>query len=152
MGGDYKKFDEKSIMRDYVDEFIRKMRMTGLISLRGAGRFIDINHNEDEKVEYVLGHYSTYPSFTDEREYFDYMSAIDSNLFAIRAVEVSDTKSEELLNNWVAEYSWETIKHEITILSRRRSSADDVLRILAAPFVWNFLQLLLLSLGSRMSV
>ena len=36
MGGDYKKFDEKSIMRDYVDEFIRKMRMTGLISLRGA--------------------------------------------------------------------------------------------------------------------
>lgn len=139
MGGDYKKFDEKSIMRDYVDEFIRKMRMTGLISLRGAGRFIDINHNEDEKVEYVLGHYSTYPSFTDEREYFDYMSAIDSNLFAIRAVEVSDTKSEELLNNWVAEYSWETIKHEITILSRRRSSADDVLRILAAPVRLEFL-------------
>lgn len=126
-------------MRDYVDEFIRKMRMTGLISLRGAGRFIDINHNEDEKVEYVLGHYSTYPSFTDEREYFDYMSAIDSNLFAIRAVEVSDTKSEELLNNWVAEYSWETIKHEITILSRRRSSADDVLRILAAPVRLEFL-------------
>ena len=47
MEGDYKKFDEKSIMRDYPDEFIRKMRMTGLISLRGAGRFIDINHNED---------------------------------------------------------------------------------------------------------
>ena len=67
------------------------------------------------------------------------MSAIDSNLFAIRAVEVSDTKSEELLNNWVAEYSWETIKHEITILSRRRSSADDVLRILAAPVRLEFL-------------
>ena len=54
MQGNYKKFDPRSIMNDYVDEFIRKMRMSGLISLRGAGRFIDINHNEDNKVDYIL--------------------------------------------------------------------------------------------------
>ena len=139
MEGDYKKFDEKSIMRDYPDEFIRKMRMTGLISLRGAGRFIDINHNEDEKVEYVLEHYSTYPHFTDERAYFDYMATIDPNLFAIKAIEVSASRSEELLNNWVAEYPWESIKKELAILSARRSSSDDVMRILAAPARLEFL-------------
>lgn len=139
MEGEYKKFDPKSIMRDYPDEFIRKMRMTGLISLRGAGRFIDINHNEDEKVEYVLENYSTYPYFTDERAYFDYMATIDPNLFAIKAIEVSATKSEELLNNWVAEYPWETIKKELTILSARRTSSDDVMRILAAPTRLEFL-------------
>ncbi len=139
MEGDYKKFDKKSIMRDYPDEFIRKMRMTGLISLRGAGRFIDINHNEDEKVEYVLEHYSSYPHFTDERAYFDYMATIDPNLFAIRAIEVSASKSEELLNNWVAEYPWESIKKELAILSSRRSSSDDVMRILAAPTRLEFL-------------
>lgn len=139
MEGDYKKFDEKSIMRDYPDEFIRKMRMTGLISLRGAGRFIDINHNEDEKVEYVLEHYSTYPHFTDERDYFDYMATIDPNLFAIKSIEVSASKSEELLNNWVAEYTWESIKKELSILSARRSSSDDVMRILAAPARLEFL-------------
>ena len=139
MEGEYKKFDPKSIMRDYPDEFIRKMRMTGLISLRGAGRFIDINHNEDEKVEYVLKNYSTYPHFTDERAYFDYMATIDPNLFVIKAIEVSASKSEELLNNWVAEYPWETIKKELTILSARRTSSDDVMRILAAPTRLEFL-------------
>lgn len=139
MEGDYKKFDEKSIIRDYPDEFIRKMRMTGLISLRGAGRYIDINHNEDEKVEYVLEHYSSYPHFTDERAYFDYMATIDPNLFAIKAIEVSASKSEELLNNWVAEYPWKSIKKELAILSTRHSSSDDVMRILAAPIRLEFL-------------
>ena len=47
MGGEFKKFKPKSIMNEYPDEFIRKMRLTGLISLRGAGRFIDINRMED---------------------------------------------------------------------------------------------------------
>lgn len=139
MEGDYKKFKAKSIMRDYPDEFIRKMRMTGLISLRGAGRFIDINHNEDDKVEYVLEHYSTYPKFTDEKAYFNYMAAIDSNLLSIKAIEVSESRSEELLNNWVAEYPWESIKKELSILSARRTSSDDVMRILAAPTRLEFL-------------
>ena len=53
MSGQYIKRDHKSIMVDYPDEFIRKMRLTGLISLRGNGRFIDINKNEKRKVEYV---------------------------------------------------------------------------------------------------
>jgi len=74
MEGKLKKFKPKSIMDEYPDEFIRKMRATGLVSLRGAGRFIDINHNEDAKVEYVLEHYSSYTSYAaaTEREYFDY--------------------------------------------------------------------------------
>lgn len=139
MAGNYKQFDAKSIMCDYTDEFIRKMRMTGLISLRGAGRFIDINHNEDEKVDYVLERYSTYPTFTDERAYFDYMAKIDPNLFAIKAVEVSASQSEELLKNWVNEYGWDTIKEVLIILSKRHTSKDDVLRILAAPIRLEFL-------------
>jgi len=139
MEGNYKQFDTKSIMRDYPDEFIRKMRMTGLISLRGAGRFIDINHNEDEKVEYVLKTYSEYPSFVDKRDYFDYMAKIDTNLFAIKSIKVTPSQNEELLMNWVAEYSWETIKSELAILSARRSSQDNVLRILAAPIRLEFL-------------
>ena len=46
------KRDHKSIMIDYPDEFIRKMRLTGLISLRGNGKFIDINKNENKKIDY----------------------------------------------------------------------------------------------------
>ena len=122
MGGDFKKFKPKSIMDEYPDEFIRKMRLTGLVSLRGAGRFIDINHIEDEKVEYVLTNYATYSKYETEREYFDYMSTIDSNLFDIHAVEITPNQSEELLKNWLDTYNWECIKHELNTLAERKKT------------------------------
>ena len=34
--GGFKKFDLDSIVSEYPDEFVRKMRMTGLISFRGV--------------------------------------------------------------------------------------------------------------------
>ena len=51
--GGFKAFKLKSVVSEYPDDFVRKMRMTGLISFRGGGRFIDINHNEDEKIDYI---------------------------------------------------------------------------------------------------
>ena len=136
-----KKFKPKSIMDEYPDEFIRKMRATGLVSLRGAGRFIDINHNEDKKVEYVLEHYSSYHSYADatEKEYFDYMATVDSQLLEIKAVEVSASQSEALLLDWVNQYPWDQIRLELDILSRRDSSKDNVLKFLPAPVRLEFL-------------
>lgn len=139
MGGEFKKFKPKSIMNEYPDEFIRKMRLTGLISLRGAGRFIDINHMEDEKVEYVLSHYATYSKYETEREYFGYMATIDSNLFEIRTAEISPNRSEELLKNWLDFYNWESIKHELNNLVERKVSKDEVLKFLPNPVRLEFL-------------
>ena len=139
MGGEFKKFKPKSIMDEYPDEFIRKMRLTGLISLRGAGRFIDINHMEDKKVEYVLSHYATYSKYETEREYFDYMAAIDSNLFDIHAAEITPNQSEELLKNWLDTYNWECIKHELNNLAERKTSKDEVLKFLPSPVRLEFL-------------
>jgi hypothetical protein len=104
------------------------MRLTGLISLRGAGRFIDINHNEDKRVEYVLSHYSHYQKYQTERAYFDYMARIDENLFAVAPVVADATRSEELLQNWVTTYDWSNIKSELNILAtRNKVSKDEVL-------------------------
>ncbi len=141
MDGAYKKFDPKSIMVDYTDEFIRKMRSTGLISLRGGGRFVDINHLEDEKVEYVLTHYSNYRSYANasEREYFDYMATVDRELLSIRPVEVSSSQSESLLVSWLEQYNWDAIKDELSILSGHRQSRDLVLKFLPAPVRLEFL-------------
>lgn len=69
LGGSFKEFKLKSIVSEYPDEFVRKMRITGLVSLRGGGRFIDINHSEDERVEYILSKYSKYKKYSDEKEY-----------------------------------------------------------------------------------
>lgn len=139
MGGAFKQFKPKSIMNEYPDEFIRKMRLTGLISLRGAGRFIDINHMEDEKVEYVLSNYTVYDKYETERAYFDYMAAIDNNLFNIHSVEITPNQSESLLINWLDTYNWNSIKHELQNLSERKVSKDEVLKFLPNPVRLEFL-------------
>ena len=139
MQGQYKKFDPRSIMNDYVDEFIRKMRMSGLISLRGAGRFIDINHNEDNKVDYILNNYSDYERFDDEHEYFEYMSSIDKNLISQKSEVISEEKTNDLLIEWLKTYDWKTIKNELHILATHKTSKEDVLKFLSAPVRLEFL-------------
>lgn len=139
MEGCFKEFKPKSIIDEYPDEFIRKMRMTGLFSLRGAGRFIDINKNENATVDYVLEHYSSYSHFADEREYFDYMAELDSNLIQMSAQPAAVSNSEKLLDEWLAVYSWGIIKNELSNLSGRRNSSDNVLKLLNAPSRLEFL-------------
>ena len=139
MEGYFKEFDQKSIMVDYPDEFIRKMRMTGLFSLRGAGRFIDINKNEEEKVDYILSRYSNYSHFDDERAYFDYMAELDENLIKITTQTPSSTASEKLLDNWLSVYNWAIIKKELKNLATKKNSTDNILKLLAAPTRLEFL-------------
>lgn len=139
MEGNFKKFKEKSIMGEYPDEFIRKMRMTGLISLRGAGRFVDINRNEIGKIEYVLNHYAEYETFTDELEYFKYMAELDHNLIELDHPNSDLSNSETLLVNWLETYDWNAIKRELGVLSTKRASSDDVLKLLNAPSRLEFL-------------
>lgn len=143
MGGQMKKFNPASIIMEYPDEYIRKMRITGLISLRGGGRFIDLNHNEDERIGYVLEHYSTYPKFNNGRDYFSYMAKIDKNLFEIETIEVTQSQSENLLKAWVDEIDWATIRAELEILGRRgRTSTHQVLKFIPAPVRLEFLSAL----------
>lgn len=133
MDGKYKKFDAKSIMCDYTDEFLRKMRITGLISLRGAGRFVDINNNECEKVNYILQKYANYSHYSCEIDYFNYIAELDTNLINIHTQNIATKQAEELLYNWLDVYSWESIKKELENLSSGKASQDSILRLLSAP-------------------
>ena len=139
MGGEFKKFEPKSIMIEYPDEFIRKMRLTGLISLRGGGRFLDINKNEIQKIEYVLKKYSVYKKFKTEKEYFDYMAEVDVVLITESPTPVPPEISEKLLEKWVQIYNWETIKSELEILAYKKISKDNVLKYLTNSIRLEFL-------------
>lgn len=139
MNGEFKKFEPKSIMVEYPDEFIRKMRLTGLISLRGGGRFIDINHNEIEKVEYVITNYSDYPKFASERDYFNYMAVVDENLISETTITLDVDVNNALLEKWLEVYDWETIKNELLVLQNKKSSKDNVLKFLNNPTRLEFL-------------
>ncbi len=139
MGGDFKKFQPKSLTSDYVDEFIRKMRLSGLISLRGAGRFLDINQKELEKVEYIISTYSNHQVFTDEKEYFNHVSTIDQNLISTSTTPITVDEKNTYLEHWVETYSWEVLRKEMLILAKKQLSGDDVLRYLSAPVRLEFL-------------
>lgn len=139
MWWEFKEFKPKSIMSEYPDEFIRKMRLTWLISLRWAWRFIDINKNEQEKVDYILKTYSKYPKFGTEKEYFDYMAKTDENLISVTTKQTTVEENNKYLDKWVKTYNWGKIKEELHILSKKQLSKDDVLKYLSSPVRLEFL-------------
>ena len=144
--GSFKRFKLYSIVQEYPDEFVRKMRMTGLISFRGGGRYIDINHNEQGKIDYILANYANYQKYTSARAYFDYLSTIDVNLFSQAAVTTTVTDKERLLGQWIRVYPLQKVINELLILRARGRSQDQVLRFLANPVRLEFLTALAIKL------
>lgn len=140
MGGNDIEREDRSIMDEYPDEFIRKMRLTGVISLRGGGRFIDINRNDQEKVDYILKEYSDYKNYSSEKEYFEYMSTTDNFLINLESKPLGVTENDKLLEKWVNHYTWEIIKSELKGLAiKNYKSTDPILKFLARPIRLEFL-------------
>ena len=137
---DETKRDNNSIIGDYPDDFIRKMRLTGLISLRGGGRFIDLNTKELAAIDYIMKNYSFYPDFTTEKDFFDYISKVDNNLIttlsAYKALAVITNKE---LEKWVKYYEWEIIKTEMLNLAQKNPSKDEILKVIEQPLRLEFL-------------
>ncbi|MHB1646573.1 MAG: AlwI family type II restriction endonuclease [bacterium] len=137
---DETKRDDNSIIGDYPDDFIRKMRLTGLISLRGGGRFIDLNKKELPAIDYIVKKYSFYPNFTTEKDFFDYISKVDNNLIATLSVyKAPAIITNKELDKWVKYYEWEIIKTEMLNLAQKKSSKDEILKVIGQPLRLEFL-------------
>lgn len=134
------KRDDTSILVDYPDDFIRKMRLTGLITLRGAGRFIDINTKETETVKYILQTYLLEKQFETEREFYNYISIVDFEIVSKLSIYIAPVKTTNKdLEKWVEYYQWDKIKAEMLNLSQNKSSKDDILKIIERPLRLEFL-------------
>ncbi|WP_312701874.1 AlwI family type II restriction endonuclease [Sedimentibacter sp.] len=127
---DRNRFKMSQICGELVDEYIRKMRSTGIISFRGNGRFLDFNMFEIEKINYILENYNVYTIYTNKQEYFNYMGAIDENILNIERVETTDVDEIRMntLMRFARDYTRDSIANELTILGMRRDSRDGVLR------------------------
>jgi hypothetical protein len=141
LGGRYHSQKNKTIMQELPDEFIRKMRLTGLITIRGYGNFIDLNKKEIAKIDYVIDKYSKYKKYESEKDYFNYQSQIDTNLVVADVKYVINLDEEhKLLLKWAKYYPWEKIKEEILNISKSDSSSQDkVLKFISAPLRLEFL-------------
>ena len=143
---DEKRFKISNICHEMPDDFIRKMRMTGLISIRGGGRFIDINNQELEKVKYVLEHYSELKTFSSEKEYYDYVKTIDLTLVNLeKTMTQNEQEARALFMKWVDQFDLDTLSKELTIVSDNHSqSKHDILKFINEPLRLEFLTALIL--------
>ena len=135
------RFKMNQICGEAVDEYIRKMRSTGIISLRGNGRFIDFNTLEQEKIDYVIENYSRFNTFEDTASYYQYMGCIDNKILDIQQtvkIDLSDIRKQTLYK-YAEEYSQDKIFEELQRVCMKKDSKDPILKFINAPTRLEFL-------------
>lgn len=131
----------KKICHESVDEYIRKMRMSGLLSLRGNGRFLDINRFEKELSEYVIENYMTYPKYDSEDDYIDYMGTVDSSILDIDdhiEIDFSDIRKVTLYK-YAEQMTKDDVRKELITVCEKKESKDSILRYINRPTRLEFL-------------
>lgn len=104
------------------------MRITGIISLRGNGRFLDFNTFEMPKIDYVINAYSQYQTFTNTQDYFAYMGQIDTQILKLKENIEPKTKEKlkyEVLEKFAKTFSKEQIYKELENLRSKKTESEQ---------------------------
>lgn len=142
LGSDNRKYLKmEKICREAVDEYIRKMRMTGLLSLRGNGRFLDINKFEEKSAQYVADNYLQYKKYDSEDDYTNYVGTIDTKILHIEAAATNESASvkKRTLKRYAATMTRDAVFDELKAVCAKKESCDAVLKYIAAPTRLEFL-------------
>lgn len=143
-----KDYKPEKILKESPDELLRKLRLTQVVSLRGSGYFVDLNHLEEEKIDYIIEQYSDNKDFdttTDLLDYMNYMGAIDSKLSFENEVftEEQISKREDLLqttlSKWANEMDWEELIKEMNVTVTKKTSENKILHQIDKPTRMEFL-------------
>ena len=118
---------DKSVLSEYPDDFMRKVINTGLLSRRGEGRYIDINKKKADLADYIIENYSSNKKFKSARDYFDYISKEDNYLLNYET-KVAETVTSDELQKWSEKFGWGTIKTELINLKNKRNSQEETLK------------------------
>ncbi len=145
------RFKMSQITNEAVDECIRKMRITRLISLRGNGRFIDINTNENNKIDYILQTHKAFKGdYLDDTQanklaFFNYMAIVDSFLVSVTPISADESVKSSKLNELATTYTKDFIKQELLITcNKKQESKDSFLRLMDKPLRLEFLNAIFL--------
>lgn len=123
------------------DEVIRKMRLTGLFSIRGGGRFISINQQQNDYVDYIFENYSDIINFSSKDEFYNFISVFDIDLAKLHSLYKEPAKSsEDDQLKWIDNLGgWENIQKEIlNCTSNRPRDVDPSLKYIGKSlrFEW----------------
>lgn len=138
-----KHYKFKQLTRETRDEVIRKLRMTRLISFRGAGRFIDFNNLEINKINHIINSYARNISeFENDEAYFDYMGSVDELLvFEDDKIDTATALSakEKAITDFASNHDWDYLKSQIEIILNGTDTKDALLRFIDVPVRLEFL-------------
>ena len=134
------------VTKECIDEYIRKMRITWIFTLRWwwPNIFLDLDSSEQSTIDYVESNYQNYQLFDDCREYYDYMTTIDDNLLSETTEEIigNDEIKIRKLREMAQAYSQEQINRELYNLchrTQRNETRDPLLRYINDPVRLEFL-------------
>ena len=137
-----KRWKKNQLIKEGPDDFLRKIRMTGIFSLRGMGRFVDFNQLEHDKISYILLEYGKHYDFLNTNEYYEYVGSMDPKIMTIK----TDTKAYNLydikqtkLNEIATKYSKDSIKEELLNLEIGKHSSDEYFSDIDEPTRFEFL-------------
>lgn len=140
------RFKENQINMEAVDEYIRKMRITGLISLRGNGRFLDLNTNEQSKIDYICNkktpEFNNYLDDSQENQFkfYEYMSRIDSFLIEKSKIIQNENIKIKKLRELATIYNRNDIYKELLVFSKSKlNSQDELFKVILEPLRFEFL-------------
>ncbi|MDR2457721.1 MAG: AlwI family type II restriction endonuclease [Clostridiales Family XIII bacterium] len=140
-GKDENYLKKVQITKELPDDFLRKVRMTGVISLRGMGRFVDFNGFEKDKIDYILKKYATYKKYTTKEDYFAYMGEVDTKILEFAATDnkTLDTVRQKTLKEMANIYGKTYIDGELTLLTTNGNSKDSIFSEINEPTRLEFL-------------
>jgi hypothetical protein len=122
-----KRFKKAQITKEGVDDFLRKIRITGVFSMRGMGRFVDFNKLEHDKIEYALENYGEYKTFENELDYYNFVGSMDAQIISIATdmitYNITDIRRAKLIEI-AKKYTNEQIRNELELLFNNRKSSD----------------------------
>ncbi len=146
LGGWTKSMKVSTITHDLPDDFLRKLRLTGLFVLRGGGRYLSLSKESKQKAKRVRSKHKTLQTFMSEREYFDFVADYDAQLIdlSVREAPTSDPNRYQL-TKWIAEIGLPAIRENLALLATRRPSKHELLSILDEPLRLEFLVALLVA-------
>ena len=136
------------LLKESPDEILRKLRLTQVVSLRGSGYFVDLNHLEEEKINYIIEKYSDNKEFgitTDLLDYMNYMGTLDNKLsfenevFTDEQISKREALLQATLSKWANEMEWEELIKEMNITGTRKISENKILHQIDKPTRMEFL-------------
>ncbi|WP_211276335.1 AlwI family type II restriction endonuclease [Mesoplasma lactucae] len=137
---------QSKIFDESVDDYIRKMRETGLISLRGNGLYIDENTSNKIIVDYIVKMPLINKDFSTSEEYFEENGKVDKKIISLFLNNVGDSVIENIsaknvfLEDISNRYSYEEISKELNnLIKSKTGTKDELLKNISEPTRLEFL-------------